>query len=590
MPIVGTAGHVDHGKSTLVELLTGRDPDRLAEEKRRGLTIDLGFAWAEINGVEIGFVDVPGHERFIKNMLAGVIAVDCALLVVAADSGWMPQTEEHVRVLDMLGAPTGVIAITRTDLVDDDTVDLAALEIADEVAGTALAEWPIIPVSAITGRGIGDLREALARRAVTAPDRGNEPFRMWVDRSFVIHGAGSIATGTVLQGTLRVDDEVEIHPGERVRVRGLHHHDEPVDVVVAGQRAAVNLAGVGAEEIPRGTLIAASGTAMATSRLVMTVEPGRGYDEIPDRGAFHIHTGTADRLATIRKIADGAILVHLSEPVGASAGDRVILRESGRQAVVGGGTVVDPSPPEPTDRTSIATIADAIRSSADRHERADALLASRGTISIDALSRATGGGQPTRGSVVGEVAVAAWFIETTADKADSFVSAYHEEHPRRAGVAHAELASRLEISKELLDAVVAESKNLETAEGAVRQIGFGGGLSTDDEKTWHQVRTRLEASFDVPRASQLGLDPELLHAVVRRGDLIRIETDLVFTADQVAELTDRITELEDGFTVSAFKDHFGMARRQSVPMLEWFDKTGVTLRQGDGRKVRRRNV
>ncbi|MFV1999470.1 MAG: selenocysteine-specific translation elongation factor, partial [Acidimicrobiia bacterium] len=229
MPIVATAGHVDHGKSTLVEALTGRDPDRWAEEKERGLTIDLGYAWTEIDGRSVGFVDVPGHERFIKNMLAGVGAVDCALLVVAADSGWMPQTEEHAAVLSLLETRNGVIAVTRIDLVDPDTTDLTILEILEEVENTPLASWPVVRVSSKTGEGIEDLKTEIGRR-VGIPGEPDKPFRMWIDRSFTIKGAGLVVTGSVSQGSVGADDVVQVLPdGITTRVRGVHRHDSKVD-------------------------------------------------------------------------------------------------------------------------------------------------------------------------------------------------------------------------------------------------------------------------------------------------------------------------------------------------------------------------
>ncbi|MCL1598936.1 MAG: GTP-binding protein, partial [Actinomycetia bacterium] len=209
MPIIATAGHVDHGKSTLVEALTGTDPDRWAEEKQRGLTIDLGFAWTDIGGQAVGFVDVPGHERFIKNMLAGVGAVDCALLVVAADSGWMPQTEEHASVLSLLETRAGVIALTRIDLTDEDTIELATLEILEEIEGTPLADWPVVPVSSITGEGIDLLKQHLEDR-IGDPQDANVPFRMWIDRSFTIQGSGLVVTGSVAAGSIRVGDPVVV--------------------------------------------------------------------------------------------------------------------------------------------------------------------------------------------------------------------------------------------------------------------------------------------------------------------------------------------------------------------------------------------
>ncbi|NHZ70903.1 MAG: selenocysteine-specific translation elongation factor, partial [Proteobacteria bacterium] len=340
MPIVATAGHVDHGKSTLVEALTGRDPDRWAEEKQRGLTIDLGFAWTDIGGEAVGFVDVPGHERFIKNMLAGVGAVDCALLVIAADSGWMPQTEEHAAVLSLLETPRGVIALTRTDLVDDDTIELATLEILDEIEGTALASWPIVAVSAITGRGLDELTEEIRVR-VTGSPAGEGPFRMWIDRSFTIRGAGLVVTGSISQGSLSIDDSVEILPmGLTTRVRGIHRHDTPIAKVTRGDRAAINLVAGSAANVDRGHLLVAPGSATTTTRFLGLIHPARVFDEVPKRGGFHIHIGTADTSASIRRVpgTDGYI-VTTAEPIPAAVGDRFILRDSGRRSVVGGGRV-----------------------------------------------------------------------------------------------------------------------------------------------------------------------------------------------------------------------------------------------------------
>ena len=262
MPIIATAGHVDHGKSTLVEALTGRDPDRWAEEKERGLTIDLGFAWSELaTGAMVGFVDVPGHERFMKNMLAGVGAIDVALFVVAADEGWMPQSEEHLSVLDLLGVRHGVIALTRTDLVDADTVEIAELEVGDQVQGTSLAEWPIVPVSPVTGFGLDAVRSALVSQLESAgpPTNVGRP-RMWVDRSFVIAGAGVVVTGTLTNGPLRRGDKLTLFPGNRpVRVRGLQSHEAEVDTAEPGTRTAINLSGVDRDLVARGALLTGAG-------------------------------------------------------------------------------------------------------------------------------------------------------------------------------------------------------------------------------------------------------------------------------------------------------------------------------------------
>lgn len=580
MPIVGTAGHVDHGKSTLVEALTGSDPDRWDEEKRRGLTIDLGFASADIDGVEFAFVDVPGHERFIKNMLAGVVGVDCAVLVVAADSGWMPQTEEHVRVLDLIGAERGIIAITRTDLVDNDTIELVQLEIADEVLDTSLAAWPVIPVSAVTGEGLDDLRAALStigRDAV--PDDGS-PFRLWVDRAFAIHGSGTVVTGTVQRGSVSVDDTIEIQPtGATARIRGLQRHDRSVQSVTKGQRAAINLGGVELDGVERGSLLATPGTSMSTKRLLLLAEPSRGFDKIPAKGGFHIHTGTADRPARIRRVADAKFLVTTDDPVPAICGDKVVLRESGRQAVVGGGPILDPDPPESAPMLSTDR-------STDPRAMADQILNQRGVVSAERIRRATGGLTPTTGSVIGASIVSEEFVAATQSRAADEASAYHTDHPRRPGIPIAELAGRLGLEHDIAVWIVDDAEGLAISDGFVSLATFSNELSDEDQAAVLTTLELLDNSFDVPRSSQLDLDPDVLRALIRRGDVIQIDKDLVFTATQIDEIKTRLRDLPDGFTVSQFKEHFGMSRRQSVPLLEWLDKTGVTRRSGNGRSVR----
>jgi selenocysteine-specific elongation factor len=276
MPVVGTAGHVDHGKSTLVRALTGRDPDRWTEEKERGLTIDLGFAWTTLpSGIEAGFIDVPGHERFIKNMLAGVDAITVALFVVAADEGWMPQSEEHLSILDLLGVDRGIVALTRADLVDEDTLELVTLEIDDRMASTSLHNSPIIPTAAPEGRGIEELRTALdtALGQSSIVDLGRP--RMWVDRSFTISGAGTVVTGTLIDGALAVDDEVTLFPaGSTGRIRSLQSHEQAVDRAEPGNRAALNIVGIERDEVDRGSMLGRRYGRKALS--ISTSEAGRG--------------------------------------------------------------------------------------------------------------------------------------------------------------------------------------------------------------------------------------------------------------------------------------------------------------------------
>ena len=249
MPLIGTAGHVDHGKSTLVEALTGRDPDRWAEEKERGLTIDLGFAWTTLRPAgEVSFVDVPGHERFLKNMLAGIEAIDVALFVVAADEGWMPQSEEHLAVLDLLGIDSGVVALSKIDLVDPEVAALVEIEIAQRLSGTTLQDAPIVPVSARTGEGLDHLREELAVRVDEVQHRGDRP-RLWIDRSFSVRGAGTVVTGTLTEGPMRVGDDLELLPvRKRARIRGMQSHESGIEMAGPGRRLALNLTGVDRDE------------------------------------------------------------------------------------------------------------------------------------------------------------------------------------------------------------------------------------------------------------------------------------------------------------------------------------------------------
>jgi len=585
MPIIATAGHVDHGKSTLVRALTGTDPDRWAEEKERGLTIDLGFAWTTIDGTSVGFVDVPGHERFIKNMLAGVGAVDCALLVVAADSGWMPQTEEHATVLNLLDTPRGVIAVTRADLVDAETVELATLEILEEVESTVMADWPVVAVSSVTGDGLAELREHLASQ-IRSDREFDEPVRMWIDRAFSIRGAGLVVTGSLARGTISVGDEVEILPdGIMCRVRGLHRHDDPVDQVQAGERTAVNLVTDGSPDIGRGDLVVSPSSVNTTNRCTATMRPARAFTEIPKRGAFHLHIGTADVSVAIRRIGDSdGFVIQSDTPIPATMGDRFILRDSGRRAVVGGGRILDPHPdarPGPGDVRVLTSVLDA--SPADR---ANALLDLRGVATTADLVIDSDGGAATRGLTTGLLTISHQKVTTTAERMHSIVGSYHREFPLRPGIGIGELATQLGIDETIVAAIVKGDETFTLNEGAVAAAAFEHTISEQDERTWDTVREQLEASLAVPRMSAIDLPPELLHAILRRGGLVQVGDDLAFTERQIVQIVDAARTLPAGFTVADFRDKLSMTRRQAVPTLEWLDRTGVTIRSDDGRVAR----
>ncbi|MGH2676460.1 MAG: selenocysteine-specific translation elongation factor, partial [Actinomycetota bacterium] len=357
MDVVATAGHVDHGKSSLVVRLTGIDPDRWEEEKRRGLTIDLGFAWCTLpSGREVGFVDVPGHERFVRNMLAGVGPVRLVLFVVAADEGWKPQSEEHLEIVDVLGAAAGVVALTKADLVDQETIAERAEEVRERLAGTALETASVVPCSSITGHGLDALAAALDAMVAGAPspeDRGRP--RIDIDRSFTIRGAGTVVTGTLTGGTLSVGDEVVIHPdGTTARIRSLQTHRRPVEVALPVSRVAANLAATSRDEVVRGDVLARPGQWRPTSLLEVRLRPVRSLGRpLTARGAYKLYAGSAERDASVRLYgtaelgADRTALarVRLTRPIVAEIGDRFVLREAGRRETVAGGVVLDPEPP-----------------------------------------------------------------------------------------------------------------------------------------------------------------------------------------------------------------------------------------------------
>ena len=609
MPIIGTAGHVDHGKSTLVEALTGRDPDRWADEKARGLTIDLGFAWSELGdgdlsvpggGESVGFVDVPGHERFIKNMLAGVGGVDVALFVVAADEGWMPQSEEHLSVLDLLGVRHGVVALTRIDLVESELAELASLEIEERLEGTSLEGWPIVPVSAISGEGLDAIRSALAAAVAAAgePHDVGRP-RLWVDRSFTISGAGAVVTGTLVNGTIERGDELALWPGPRkVRVRALQSHEREADAIGPGNRAAVNVSGVDRVDIDRGAMLAAPGHFRATDRLLADLRPVRNLNTpLSDRGAYHLHVGSGAWSARIRllegdELSDhGAALIQIESPIPVTVGDPFILRDVGRRAVAAGGIVLDPSP-RPRSAAARASLPILrLVANAPPDKRASALLTVRGRASMNEIAADTGGGTPSGGVSVDDEVLSEAGVTSALEELDRLVAAFHAANPMRPGIPKASLSSGSGLSQALVGVVIEASGGALIDDGpTVRRAAFTSSWDASAATAWHKARTTLkESGYAVPRASQLGLDQEVVHALIRNGDLVRIEEDLVYLPDQIDAIIDELPKLGDGFTVAAFRDALGITRRHAVPIVEWLDASGWTQRSGDVRFVKRRS-
>ena len=583
MPLIGTAGHVDHGKSTLVQRLTGRDPDRWKEEKERGLTIDLGFAWALLpSGIEVSFVDVPGHERYMKNMLAGIEAVDIALLVVAADEGWMPQTEEHVAVLDLLGVRDGVVALNKADTVDDDLMELAVLEISERLAGTSLEDAPIVSLSAVTGEGVDTLVAHLDALASSLEQQTGRP-RLWIDRSFPISGAGTVVTGSLLGGKLDMDQIVEVYPsGLTGRIRGIQTHEKAVTSVEPGRRVAINLAGIDHDEIARGKMLGLPNQWDSTSRFSAQVESTRYVEELDTKGAYTIHVGSTAQRTTMTGRSGRSAVFQTDDPISLSSGDRFIIRDTGRKMVVGGGRVIDISPP--SNREALA-FAEQMPLDASPDEFAARLLAVRRSETIDALMRHSGGRPPDDAVVVGDMAVNAEYAESLVQAAIRLCSEAQLENPLRPGMSLATLAEKLDVGPAVVEAVI-EASPLVRRGPVVATPEFSPTPSDSQMADWSAARERLGASLGVPKDTDLDVDGEMLAHLLRVGELTRISDDLVFLPSQIESLEEIGRNLDDGFTVADFRDATGLSRKYAVPILEWMDKEGLTVRRGETRSFR----
>lgn len=587
MAVIGTAGHVDHGKSTLVRALTGRDPDRWREEKERGLTIDLGFAWSLLpDGRPVSFVDVPGHERFMKNMLAGIETIDVALFVVAADEGWMPQSEEHLAVLDLLGVDRGVVALTKCDRVDPDLVDLARLEIEEHVAATSLSGARIVAVSAQTGDGLDHLVTALTAAVDTLPPAPAGRPRLWIDRSFSVAGAGTVVTGTLGGGHVEVGDRMILFPGEReVRIRSLQSHETEVVRIEPRTRVALGLSGVDRSEVGRGAMLGVPGGFTVSDRFTAAVTPARYVEELTDRGAYHVHVGSGAWPARVRMLDEALALIELPEALPLVFGDRFILRESGRRLVVGGGAVIDLHPPRRAAAIRSTSLNVSQARSAD--EVAAGLLESRGSYPVDRLAAETGGGRASA-PVVDGVAFHPREIERLAVEAGRRVIAFQHQNPLRPGMPAARLAGELGIGQGILTIVCTEA-DLIVESAHVHTPDHRAGLTDAQEADWAAAARLLEAAGvpALPRIPELGLDPEVIHTLVREGRVVKVSDEFVFLPAQIDSIVESLGRLEQPFTVAEFKDATGMSRKYAVPFLEWADgKGGLTVRMGDRRRLR----
>jgi len=628
--IVGTAGHIDHGKSSLVEALTGTNPDRLEEEKRRGITLDLGFAFLTLDGVRLGLVDVPGHERFVRNMLAGAGGIDLVLLVVAADEGIKPQTREHFEICRLLGIPRGIIAITKSDLVDADSLGLVRLEIEEFVRGSFLDGAPIMPVSARSGAGLDELKNELRRAAqAVAVKDATQHFRLPIDRSFAMKGFGTVVTGTLISGAVKVEDEVELYPArKRLRVRGLHSGGKQIERAVAGQRTAVNLAAIEHEEITRGMVLAPAGIFEATQRVDARVTLLGSAPPLKNRARVHFHQGTAEAIAEVILLNDSGgelaaggsafVQLRLDNPLLLLPGDRFILRRFSPVVTIGGGTVLDARAPRHKRKDAAVApflgvlehgkreeILAALVEAAPRGMTLPEILAQTGWIESDARVAAEkmAAAKRVRILVGAPVVLApAQAVTECAAAIRKAVDAFHRANPLLPGIPKQELRARagrerVEIFEAALGDLLA-ARAMVTAGDLVSLAGREVTLSADETRAKELIEREFEsAGLTVPGfASVLAKLPvdapraqKILQILLREKVLVKISSDLVFHRSTLLKLRDLLAKYrkERGarLPITVFKELTGITRKYAIPLLEHLDREQVTRRAGDERVI-----
>lgn len=624
--LIATAGHIDHGKTTLIRALTGVETDRLPAEKARGISIDLGFAyWRPDNGPVIGFVDVPGHERFVSNMVAGLSGIDFALLVVAADDGVMPQTREHLQILDLLGIRRGLVAITKIDRVDERRIEQVRTELAELLGPTTLADSPILAVSAANGTGIAALSAALLERQREASADTRRRFQLAIDRAFSVAGSGTVVTGTVLSGEVRAADTLMASPlGIEVRVRGVQSAGQAVDITRQGQRCALNLSGIEKAELHRGDWLVAPFGFAPTSRIEVALST------LPDcpvtlrhGGKVHLHHGTADIAATVlfsrqRPLAAGQTAVAqlvLEKPTQMASGDRILLRDSSGRALIGGGFVLDPfastkrrSLPEreaqaaawgltdPAGKLAALSAAPGCEPDVDSFARACNVTAT----ALQAILEETA---PVLTGPRQRIAIDAARFSDLGQRLIGIVAAFHQEYPGEAGLPRRKARAMLRetVSPELFASLVSSlesPKQLIATGGLLRLPNHAPGFSAMETELWRKVLAWADlpapkafSAAELARELRLG-EPALLAALKRRranGDLWQVSDNRFLLPAHAAQLAGFAADLSaanpDGFTAAQYRDASGLGRNFVIQLLEFFDRIGVTRRHGEVRKT-----
>lgn len=605
--VVGTAGHIDHGKSTLITALTGIDPDRLAEEKRRGMTIDLGFAHMRLpSGRVIGMVDVPGHARFIRNMLAGTHGVDAVLLVVAADEGVMPQTREHLEIVDLLDLHRGIVVLSKADLVDEAWLELVAAEVCETLEGTSLEGAMVLPASAVSGQGLDELRialDGLLDGGQPRDDKGRP--RLPIDRVFTVSGFGTVVTGTLVDGCLSVGDELEVVPrGRMVRIRGLQRHNETVETALPGSRVAANVIGVEKGELARGDVLALPRSLESTRRIDAHVRVLPSAPRALRHGAeMLLHTGTSEVGCRVIVLAgdaiepggEGWVQLYLERAIAAASQDRFVLRVPSPPLTLAGGRFIDVAPRKHSRHD--VTVGESL----DRRAAGDVMQEElrkypRG-VTVAALLKATTA-QPADLEAVRARRIGEWLFAEDAwraitQRATAEVDAYHASHPLRPGMAREELRSRLRLQPTSFPAVLTslvEAGHLKELDGAIAAPAHriaSGSSDGPEARLLELLGTHPFAPPSLREAmEQSAAGPEVVRALAQRGELVRLSDDVAFTREAyslaVALVTDEIATA-GSVTVAQVRDRMGASRRPVLALLEHLDSQKVTRRVGDQR-------
>lgn len=627
--VVGTAGHVDHGKTTLVKALTGIDTDRLVEEKKRGITIELGFAFFALpSGLRAGVVDVPGHERFIKNMLAGVSGIDLVVLVIAADEGVMPQTKEHLDILQLLGVEKGIIALTKTDMVEEDWLLLVEEEVRTAVKGTFLENAPLVPVSAVTGQGLGQLKATIDDLATkVAPREQSGYFRLPIDRVFTMTGFGTVVTGTLLSGKLEVGQNIEILPaGLASRVRHLQVHGQSVNEALAGQRVAVNLAGLEVSELNRGDVLAQPDIWRPTQYLDVKLHLlASSPKSLANRERIRFHLGTKEVMGRVILLDEqelqpgsfGFAQIRLENSVIASPQDLFVLRSYSPMTTIGGGTILDPYPPqhkrfreeilqrlEVKEKGSLEELLEqALESEAFSFFTLDQLaekLQTEKNLAQEGMAKILAQGKANK---VNDLFIHRQYLEKIRQELANLLTNFHRQFPLKAGyakeLARKKLPGKLSLKNynALLELFKAEGwltgagENLKLAD---HQVVFSSEQQAIKEKI---ERLYLELAFNPPSKTEVfsvvtkvaGEDKvkQVYEALLDLGILVAITPDLVFHREIIEKGAHILREkVQDQFTVADFRDWVGSSRKYALPLLEYYDQKALTQRQGDKRRLR----